>query len=667
MNRFDNPFHDLWITEILNPDEFVKMFSPCVAFHAEELFGTGNVVVKGRQGSGKSMLLSLLSTKTRVSYARAQEKYPAPDRYKAFIAAGINLTRDNARIVASRLTELPLERRREWASATFADYVNYLLVQDLLQNVTYLAKEQKIDGVLAEEMPIDWSTECQHRFVEEVVASDNWYGYLDGCKTFEDISRRVSFRLTEYRRYFNFNSESLDRSVETTKTDIGEPAATVADALRKAGVIPSGALVFLKIDQHEELYELERSSGYADVFRQVINRQLAMRDGRVSYRVGTRHYAWSENISVWGSGAHLEVMRDYSIIDIDEMLRRNEHPSNAFSFSKFAEDVFRRRLSVYGFQLKSEYRSGILREIFGETLTAEERARIYVKNRKPMLHIPVDWAPEWREALERLWVVNPLGAKLGEVWLRQKAQQAANVHKSSEASKSSPWLEKTYWMKERKEAALIQMAGDANEMLIWSGDRHLVDLAGWNILAFMTICRAVWAAWLRRTSNEELQRTQLPKIGADEQVIGVYEASRTWAEKLKEGSFADRYGFVTSLGVWFSARIRGDKALSYPGHNGFSLLQTEFEQRSFITNLIRFCRDQGDFLESPHTTKAKNARPRIKWHLNPLLAPYFRIPHVRTKEPIYTSVDELDSVFRGSVPGIRRQDDGESLIQVELF
>jgi hypothetical protein len=274
-----------------------------------------------------------------------------------------------------------------------------------------------------------------------------------------------------------------------------------------------------------------------------------------------------------------------------------------------------------------------------------------------------------------MWKDNPLNAKYGEVWLRQRTQQKKGVHKDSSAASECPWTQDKYkyWRKERNEAALVQIAGAANEMLVWSGERHLVDLAGWNILAFMTICRSVWAAWLRRTSNEELQKTHLPEIGRDEQCIGVNEASRTWAEKLKEGaSGGQRYKLITALGTLFSAKIRNDRALSYPGHNGISLLQSEFDKKCSLTNLIKSCRDQGDLIESKHTTKTKDAKPRIKWYLNPLLCPHFRIPHVRTKEPIYTTLSELEKIYEseGKLSSINhRTEDGEDeeFIQTELF
>lgn len=84
-----------------------------------------------------------------------------------------------------------------------------------------------------------------------------------------------------------------------------------------------------------------------------------------------------------------------------------------------------------------------------------------------------------------------------------------------------------------------------------------------------------------------------------------------------------------------------DRALSYPGHNGFSILASEMNSQFSLVALIKTCRDHGDLMESLHTTKNKDQERRLKWYLHPLLCPLFRIPHIRTKEPIYTTLDEL--------------------------
>lgn len=646
MNKFDNPFHDLWVTEILSPVEFVGMFSPIVASHAEDLFGTGNVIVKGRQGSGKSMLLGLLSTKTRIAYERAEQLYPAPKGYNnEFISAGIHLIKDNLRIVSSRVNECKESTRKEWAAATFSDYMNYLLISDIIDNIFYLHREQKKDGVLKSVLNVNISESSENSFIKFLNSNEVWEGYLDSCQTIEDVDKKVKNRISAYRRYFNFNTDELPSNIEESKTVIGEPVAVFADALRSSRVLPKRTQVFLRIDQHEELYELEKSTGHADIYREVINRALAMRDGRVAYRIGTRHYAWGNNIKIWGSGAFLENMRDYTTIDIDKIFKRHENSSLGASFEDFAEDVFIRRLKVYGVVVHSENHS-MLSDVFGDTLLPRERAKKYVSAKKAKPGFYKGLSNEWRLYLENLWNDNPLEAWLIRAWLEQRNQIKNNTKSSVHPEKEFNSDTKKYWVKERNEAALVQIAGEMKEMVLWSGKRHIVDLAGWNILAFMTICRAIWSAWLRSTSDDVLDQTILPNIGIDNQLIGIYEASRIWSEKLKEGADGDRrYEFISFLGSWFSKKIRNDKALSNPGHTGFSLPKHEFDRDSEINLLIKSCRDQGDLIESDHTTKTKDGLLRVKWYLNPLLCPYFRIPHIRTKEPIYISRNELEHSF----------------------
>ncbi|WP_138436734.1 ORC-CDC6 family AAA ATPase [Marinobacter shengliensis] len=671
MNRFDNPFHDLWITEILDSDRFVEMFSPYVAQHSEEIFNTGNVVVKGRQGSGKSMLLGLLGTKTRVAYARANVRYPAPEKQQSFITAEINLTRDNARIVASRLSEIPESKRKDWAATTFADYVNYVLTLDLLKNVIFLSKEQRIDKVLSKEIPITISPKTEENFIDLVKKSDFSYGFFKNCNSIDDIIERINCRLRSYRRFFNFNVDQLDQEVESTKTDIGEPIAVIAEYLRESGILPNKTLVFLRIDQHEELYELERSTKNSSIFRQVINRALAMRDKRVSYRIGTRHYAWAEDVTVWGSGAHLENMRDFTIVDIDEILKRSENREKGnLIFDNFAEDVFRRRLTSCNFNLyELDIKTNAISHVFGKTLKPAERAQKYAKGHRFKLSPDPSWTPEWRSRIAELWRESPLEAKFTDAWLRQKTQKHARVSLDPYAKTTEEgWRNRKYWIKERNEAALIQIAGVCNESLIWCGSRHILDLSGWNILAFMSICRAIWAAWLRKVTDEELENTQIPSIGVITQSVGIYEASKIWSEKLKEGTDGDRRSrFINNLGSWFSAKIRNDIALSNPGHNGISLLTSEIDENRPIVSIIKSCRDNGDLMESSHTTKSKDSKPRIKWYLNPLLCPYFRIPHIRTKEPIYTNLIELELVFNGNSPGVKDTGNTDQSFQEELF
>lgn len=124
------------------------------------------------------------------------------------------------------------------------------------------------------------------------------------------------------------------------------------------------------------------------------------------------------------------------------------------------------------------------------------------------------------------------------------------------------------------------------------------------------------------------------------------EASQIWFKKIQVGLEADqRARLVSALGGWFRRRMLDDRALSNPGHSGFSLLASEMTSQSSLVPLIKTCRDHGDLMESLHTTKNKDQARRLKWYLHPLLCPLFRIPHIRTKEPIYTTLTELQRLY----------------------
>ena len=301
MNKFDNPFHDLWLTEILSPDDFVHMFSPKLVEFSENLFGTGNVVVRGRQGSGKSMLLRLLDTNTRVAYARSDLPSPIPEDQK-FISGNVNLTRINVSAMSSRMSRNPTSDDIQWAAATFSDFLNYSLALDLLQSILDLGRRQIKEQSLRSILQINLSKAVQENLTRQLDVDNTWYGAFKSCKSIKQVLASIRGRLDHYRAYFNFNTNEIDETVRRTQTEIGEPISRLAECLRSSGVIPHECLVYFKIDQHEELFELERETGLGDAFRQIINKALAGRDRRSAYRIGTRHYSWSHQVKIWGYG-----------------------------------------------------------------------------------------------------------------------------------------------------------------------------------------------------------------------------------------------------------------------------------------------------------------------------------------------------------------------------
>ena len=606
MNRFDNPFHDLWLTEILNPDDFVQMFSPRIVEYADALFGTGNVVVRGRQGSGKSMLLRLLDTKTRVAYARANLPNPIPST-RNFICGSVNLTRSNFNAISARLPRQLTRAETDDAAATFSDFLNCHLARSLLRDILDLGRRQATESNLREIVRIDTSARAQKRLCAELNRDNSWYGAFSSCGTMAQLVERTQQRSDHYSAYFNFNIHELDSSVRQTRTPIGEPLSVLAECLRAAKVIPDDCFVYYKIDQHEELYELEKETGLGDVFRQLINRALAGRDRRSAYRIGTRHYSWTNQVKIWGTAGHLEDMRDYSIVDIDEMFRRPENPRiGDRAFRGFAEDVFRRRLAVA--QIDDGGHTGsLVTEVFGRTPTARARARAFATPKARQRHrFPEDWAKGWTTLLAHLREEDPLDAKLGEAWLLQGAQQAAKVFADDRAAVDKPWRQRRWWLKERHEVALMHLASETGQNMTWAGDRHIIGLSGWNILAFMSMCRTIWSGWLRTQSDESLDGTDRPSIEQATQIVGIYEASKLWVDKLREGEDGDRRRtFILAVGEWFGQELRRDKALSNPGHNGFSLLQREFDRR---TRSTRRSGDAGITV----TSLNPNIRPRLR-------------------------------------------------------
>jgi len=615
------------------------------------------------------MLLNLLDTSTRIAYAKQVSfDYPVPSRQRHFISAGVHLTQQNASLIAVRAAEVPEDRRAQTLATNFADYLNALLCKDLISSILELHKEQAIDSGILPEVKIDISNDVTKHFFATLSKSETWRKIVDQkFKSLEDLIDKIESRIRAHRNFSHFNIDALPDEVAHTRASAGVPIAELAAALRAANVIPANTLVLLRIDQHEELFELERHSGLGHVFRQVINAALARRDPRVAYRIGTRHYAWDADVSAWGSGAPLDPERDYSVIDLDLILRRSEH-GGAWKFPDLAKDVLERRLTAAGFA-PGRTKNSRMAALFGKSLTPSERARHYVAEAFSQIKTEEGWAAEWKNHLDLLWNSgDPLEAKFGEAWLRQVAQKRKRIPQDGASAVGTPWRKSPWWAKERSEIALMQIAGERRQALIWAGERQVIDLAGSNILAFMTVCKCIWATWQRRNPKEADKRGALPTFALDDQVIGIIEASQVWFKKIQVGLEADRRErLISSLGGWFRRRMLLDRALSYPGHSGFSLLASDLNANSELINLIKVCRDHGDLLEYPHTTKDKDQAQRLKWYLHPLLCPLFRIPHVRTKEPIYTNIAELQDLYTNQAkPSLNEDENSRPPDQLQL-
>ena len=413
--------------------------------------------------------------------------------------------------------------------------------------------------------------------------------------------------------------------------------------LRKHKIIQNDTKVFVRIDQYEELPTLDYSGKkFGLMCQEIIHKALASRDPRVSFRVGVRQYAWPEVPTIFNTNGALENKRDYSVLSIDETLRRREN-SNTWIFPDFAEDIFKRRVELTTYQNRQSGNT-FLEEVFGKGLSADEKSKKYVKDagsRIRVLKINDEWPDQWIVFLKNLSVDDPFSAKLAEAWVRQaRGQNKQKVMYDIPKEKPYPWEEKKYWKKERTDQALMQIASRNRQQLIWSGVKDVLGISGGNILIFLFICQQIWDAWLRNNIDANAA-SELPRIDDASQTIGFMNASEEWLKKPKEGeSSSVRLHLTSLLGQHFYTKLTNDLAMSYPGSNGFSLKVEEIEDDAYIKKILCTSVDYGDLHESLHTSKSKGEK-RKKYYLAPIYCPSFKIPYKHTKEPEYIHVKQL--------------------------
>ena len=639
-----NPFFELYVGDKLSSREFVDIFSPFLVDHARAIFLPGNVVVKGVQGSGKSMLLSLLKSDVRMEYARANAPFPVRGEISNFIGAGINLAHSNAidfgyRAISDDVKETAL---------FFADFVNYTVLLDLFESIRTLSELHDTDVA---DLRIDLSAERQHTFVATLTAADVFQGALEGCASIGAVESRMRQRLNAYRRFLHMNDKELDGQIRESKTDIGVPISAVVGWLKESGIIGQSSAIFIHIDQYEELANISLPEHSPD-YRKVINRALARRDPATSYRIGTRGHAWRNHGFIFGANARLEEERDYKFVDLNEILRRHEN-RGTWVFPRFAEDVFARRLKYVG--LASEEATGqeLLRRVFGPGMPSEDKAKRYGgRDRGRCVKVDRDWPDDFQKDVRALAEENPLSARLLEAWVLQQLGRPPTSGQrvppcDLNIAMLSVMQKKTWWKKERTELALLQIAGRCQQRPLWSGFDEIIDLSGGNILTFLSLCQFIWD--MQNQAEEEGETpTDLSEIDHEVQAVGIFKASNYWLEKIRQetGRSGERFRLAKQIGTVLGRNLYADRQMSYPGHNGFSLADNELDRFPHVKNILEEMSDYGTVVASPHTTKEKNRQSRQKFYLNPVLCPQFKMHYQRVKEPKYIHPTQVQEWMR---------------------
>lgn len=655
-----NPFQDPRAADSLNGKEYVRCFSPYLVTHLPDLFAQGNVIIKGTIGCGKSMILRLFDPKVRIAYHEKGQEFPVPKHYRRFIATGVNLSKSGVLDIVQRLPSRATDEDVQRLTAIFVDYLNYWLVNDLLESCERMIEQRACFDELID-------PQCTDRFVANVVTQNCWFGYLLECKTLKQVRERIDHRLNHLRSWANWNIDTLDSSVEQSKAAIGEPVACSVVCMKESGLLDSEAVAFVRIDQVEELLHKDPPQyRLTEEFRRHIYRALGRRDGRVSYRVGTRNYD-DETLTMPG-GRNLEESRDYVIRDFDSILRRGENPKT-WLFKGFADDVFDRRLAAAlpeGLPSFTTTKS-LCRQFFGSSPSPQVLIeRIIVQQDTPVdALINVDELPApWKEFVSAVYTrktalskdsdskyrIDPLNACLAFAWAMQNGGHVGRpprceTDEPPSAYKKPPWT--VWWQKERVGQALLQLAASHKQRLIWWGFEDVLALSSNNITLFLSICRETWELWQR-----ELRKANSPpsfgKVPPDVQQVAIENISKRWHQNFarqpgRPGGDV-RLRFLDRVFGDLRNKLRNDRAMRYPGANGFSILMDELEPHPDLKKLLDECVAWGDLECIEHTSKKTSDKirgRRCKYYANSILVPHYQIFHAHTKEPRYVRPDEL--------------------------
>ncbi len=649
-----NPFGELYLSEAIDdPALYSQWFSPAIITgQTRTLFQRGNTVLRGSNGVGKTMLLRLFSPRLRAFYLGHGRGFPAPIATEDGIGIGINFVHAGFGSLGGRkLRKNEAENTSRWAML-FGDLLNYCLIAQLLRTLAFLN-----DGgtSVATAMGARLNVARLDAFATQLARAPCWFGAMSATEGFESIVDMVNRRILAYRAFLNWNVRRLPGEVERTKTTIGKPLMAAREALSQAGVLAEELAVVVTLDQYETLYHTDYADAAAETslgrtFCRVVNSLLALRDPRISYKVGVRHYAWGPELRALNTDAKLEVDRDYQMVDLDEVLRRGEN-TKAWVFPKFATDVAERRLTVTLGENREPYAEWFRGKI--EALTAEEEIDKYCRGRQAWVPPAAEgqWATEWNAFFRDLYAESKFGAKLSEVWVRQRLGKGEDVFAERPPyERPYPW-ERPWWLKERRDALLTQIASEYRQRRLYSGWETLLTLSASNILVFINLCREMWDHWQRASSTATAGSVRMT---ADLQSQAVRLVASTWLDKQRDHpNGSSRRSFVVRLGTAIRRTLIADKGLVYPGHTGFSLqeedLRTDDEVRRFLEAAV----DYGALVCLAHRTKERDRKPRRKWYLAPILCPNFEIPAIRTKEPYYAKLAEVQEWIRKPTAEIR--------------
>ncbi len=638
--RIRNPFHDPLVTELIEePTLYHEMFSERVLVgETLEVFQPSNVVLVGSQGSGKSMILNLVRYSVLSEFISATGKLPSPlEHLTPFFGISINLVRANVHGFGRRsISRAMTGGKNESLEATCAaDFLSHYLFREFLIGLEFLFGKEGCH--LRNWMSVDKKRIKLSKLVRTMATWDCWFGYYVECDSLKALRNKCEKRLLIWRSFLNTNIDKIPEDIWKSKSTIGDPLHAMGNLLNSIGSGRDRLPLFVVIDQYEELITLNPAFGGA--LQRMINTLIKARDPVVFYKIGTRTYMWGKELRILESESRIEVQRDYVIINLADVLMRNED-SGGWLFPDFVKDVTYKRVKC---RYKRIRKRNIIKEMLGKWSPDEEAELYFGENKERRLNVLRRVSEPIREKILSLCgeSASTLQLRLAAAWALQKLQKGIMEREILEQLEGHPWNH-PWWKKERVEVALLQIASIANQRKLYYGWDTVLYLSGANISAFLLLCSEIWDTATRMDINPLEERPLPPNV----QTEGIFDASRKWRNRDRDEHRGgqERYGVLSRLGTGIHNKLITDLAISNPGHSGWSLKETGLyssEKGQKVAELFHNAVCWAIFEERPHTSKLREAVTRRKWYLHPLLSPAFAIPYKRVKEPLYVSIDDV--------------------------
>ena len=627
--RVNNPFHYPRVTEFLEPEMYRRTFSEQILVgETLEVFQPTNVVLLGPQGAGKSMILNLLRYQVVSTWLDSLGHMPGGLKHltSPYLGISINLQRANFQVFGRRsIGPRPGIADAMEADAAFAaDYLSHYLLREFLLALQFIASERAegfkrwigvgaFDSLTTARRLAKW--QC-------------WMGYYARCSSLQELLEKCDERLNTVLSFLAINIDEVPDEIWRTKTTLPQPLHDMGNMVRD--LTQGRAHLFVSIDQYEVLEDLNERFG--STLRRMVNTLLKARDPVAFYRVGARTYDWGAELRVWGAESKVEFGRDYTSVNLADVLMRGEGKSTIFP--AFARDVAVKRMQIATYSVTS----AAVKNMFGNWDPDEESNRYFrrARDRNAVIYSKL---PLIKRAITRLApALSTLDVRLADAWSIQQFRRKSPEGEIATALSKRPWKHWS-WHKERVGAALLQIASRANQRRLYYGWHNVLYLSGYNILAFLQICSEIWDTAAKRGVDPLGGSSLSHQIQTD----GVMAASEKWLlrDRTENPGGARRYNFISRLGEAIKVAALEDIALSNPGHTGMSIRESELDESSEGRDVARFLRkgvNWSVFEERSHTSKNREPFLRRKWYLHPLLCAYFGIPHIRVKEPLYVDV-----------------------------